>query len=92
MSFETFNYIEAGFWFVLALITFSASITKRAEPFKFVLLVASVGFVLFGISDIIEVSTGAWWRPWWLLALKASCVITFIWCFLRFKKISAGST
>jgi hypothetical protein len=35
-------------------------------------------FVLFGASDLIEVRTGAWWRPWWLLAWKAACVFALI--------------
>lgn len=31
----------------------------------------------FGVSDIIELQTGAWWRPWWLLLLKAACLLSF---------------
>lgn len=30
--------------------------------------------VLFGLSDAVEIWSGAWWRPWWLLVWKAACV------------------
>gem|GEM_PF-3089523 len=35
---------------------------------------ASVFLALFGVSDFVEVHTGAWWRPWWLLAWKGDCI------------------
>jgi hypothetical protein len=38
-------------------------------------LVAAVTLVLFGISDVVEVETGAWYRPWWLLVWKGVCVM-----------------
>jgi hypothetical protein len=45
--------------------------------------------VLFGISDLIEIFTGAWWRPWPLLMLKGCCLAGFLWCggqLLRLKR------
>lgn len=36
----------------------------------------AIALVLFGLSDAVEIWSGAWWRPWWLLAWKAACVIT----------------
>ncbi|WP_131818302.1 hypothetical protein [Planctopirus hydrillae] len=36
----------------------------------------AIALVLFGLSDAVEIWSGAWWRPWWLLASKAACVIT----------------
>jgi len=36
--------------------------------------VAALAFLLFAVSDAMEMRTGAWWRPWWLLAWKAACV------------------
>jgi hypothetical protein len=35
-------------------------------------------FAFFGLSDLVEVTTGAWWRPWWLLAWKAACLLGLI--------------
>jgi hypothetical protein len=40
---------------------------------------AAVTLVAFGISDYAEIRTGGeWWRPWWLLAWKATCVVTLM--------------
>jgi len=40
-------------------------------------LITALAFVAFGVSDIIEISTGARWHPWCLFALKAGGVLTF---------------
>lgn len=39
---------------------------------------ASVTFILFGVSDFIEMRTGAWYTPWTLFAFKAACVASFL--------------
>ncbi|KZN39399.1 hypothetical protein N480_00790 [Pseudoalteromonas luteoviolacea S2607] len=41
-------------------------------------LCASITLIAFGVSDIIEASTGAWWRPLSLLFFKAGCVLTLL--------------
>lgn len=33
---------------------------------------------VFGVSDLIEAQTGAWWEPWSLLVMKAACVLVFL--------------
>jgi hypothetical protein len=43
-------------------------------------------FVVFGVSDVIEAQTGAWWHPWWLFAMKALCVLGFLGAILQAKK------
>ncbi len=40
-------------------------------------------FVLFGLSDVVELQTGAWWRPWWLLVWKATCIAVLVSAALR---------
>jgi len=35
---------------------------------------AAVAFLAFAGTDLVEMQTGAWWRPWWLLVWKAACV------------------
>lgn len=42
---------------------------------------AMVVLILFGVSDFVEATTGAWWRPWWLFAWKAACVLGLVWVF-----------
>jgi hypothetical protein len=37
-----------------------------------------------GASDIVESRTGAWWRPWWLFAWKAVCVIALLFLFASY--------
>jgi hypothetical protein len=74
LALQIFNALEAAFWLVLAALT--AALGKRTRGFtprrQFALVVFLFGF---GISDIIEVFTGAWWRPLSLLALKAVCLV-----------------
>ncbi|MBN4057645.1 hypothetical protein JYT73_02205 [Pseudoalteromonas haloplanktis] len=93
MTIETFNHIEAGLWFSIGLgMLITAVIRRRDNRWLTLFLVATVAFTLFGVSDIIEAETGAWWKPLELLALKATCVLTFIWCYLKGKKLSAQNT
>jgi len=70
---QVFNALEAAFWLVLALLT--AALGHRARGFtprrQFALSIFLLGF---GISDIIEVFTGAWWKPLSLLVLKSVCL------------------
>jgi hypothetical protein len=49
-------------------------------------IVAGVLFVMFSVSEVIEVQTGAWWIPWWLpihkglviAGLIATCVVVVV--------------
>jgi hypothetical protein len=60
-------------WFVIALIL--AFRGHSQQPWRCLLPVA---FVVFGVSDLIEAQTGAWWEPWWLFVMKAACVLVFV--------------
>ena len=83
---KVFNYFEAGFWFVIAVALFCGA--KRSEPrVKRVGMIASLTFGIFGISDLIEAQTGAWWRPWWLFVIKTACVLVFADCLRRYRQI-----
>ena len=79
--FETGNYVEAGLWIAIAL-AFAASCVWRGSDKK-TCVAAALTFLLFGVSDIVEVQTGAWWRPWWLFAWKAACVLSMICLLVR---------
>jgi hypothetical protein len=71
-----FNQIEAALWFTIAL---SLAIWLRMQrPWRWLLPLA---FGVFGVSDLIEAQTGAWWDPWWLLVMKAACVLVFLLAF-----------
>jgi hypothetical protein len=62
------NYVEAAVWAAMGVIAL-LRLPTRAGVALAALLIA------FGISDLVETTTGAWYRPWWLLAWKATCVI-----------------
>lgn len=75
--FEIANYIEAGLWISIGLV-FAGFGTRRHGRRQRMCLIAAAAFLLFGVSDVIEVRTGAWWRPWPLLALKAACICVML--------------
>ena len=83
-----FNYVEAGIWFLFTLVLLIGVFKQgKHSPYFRNLIIASFFFLLFGISDIIEAHTGAWWKPLWLLILKGICLIAFVGCAYQYNKI-----
>lgn len=80
--FQDANLIEAMLWFAIAGV-FAISLLLPRRPARVDRAIAALAFALFGVSDLIERHTGAWWRPWWLLAIKAACVATFLVLLIR---------
>lgn len=76
-----FNAFEAGLWLAFAMIVFirfrGADVTVRRVSRSI-----AAFFVLFGISDVIEMKTGAWWRPPALLVFKGVCLAGLTGCFV----------
>jgi heme/copper-type cytochrome/quinol oxidase subunit 3 len=58
-------------------IGFAVIATRRRGTQRIRLFVLALAFLAFGLSDYLELQTGAWWRPLWLLVLKAACVAVF---------------
>lgn len=75
--FITSNYAEAGLWACIGLGFFLHALLAVGQKRRTSLL-AGATFIVFGASDIVETTTGAWWRPWWLLAWKVTCVVVFL--------------
>jgi hypothetical protein len=71
------NLIEAAFWIAIGL-AFLVTAFRRPPLIRNRCLFAAATFVLFGVSDLVEARTGAWWRPWWLLAWKATCIAAML--------------
>ncbi len=70
------NYAEAALWIAIGLgfaIVALARPTARRRA-----LLAAATLIAFGLSDIVETRTGAWWRPWWLFVWKAMCVAALL--------------
>lgn len=68
-----FNYVEAVLWVGISLV-FLFRIFREDKAPRGLYVVLIIGFFAFGISDLVEVQSGAWWRPWWLLLWKAACI------------------
>lgn len=75
---QIFNLAEAVLWFAVASILLIRS--RRPSTHRRLLRVSSAAFFLFGLSDLIEIFTRAWYQPIALLVLNVICVITLIAC------------
>lgn len=84
------NYLEAILWLVIAAgFAVAALLGKSGIPGR--LCIAAISFAAFGVSDVVEVQTGAWWRPWWLFAWKAACVACFLVLYIDYVRRRAKS-
>lgn len=90
---QIFNWFEAALWTVMSVLVFTIG-ARRARAGRSrhqrLHLVAAPTLVLFGISDVIEVYTGAWWSPWWLLLMKGSCLAVLAGCGLVLLRARGG--
>jgi hypothetical protein len=74
---DQFNVAEIVIWSAFALAF--AILTVRTSPEKRTRrAVLAVAFLAFAVSDYVEIQTGAWWTPWWLLLWKAACIGVFV--------------
>jgi hypothetical protein len=80
-----FNLIEAVFWIILAIVLAWHSWSSRAST-KRLGMIAALALAAFAVSDIVEIQTGAWYRPLWLLAWKAACLIILAACYVRYRQ------
>ncbi|MFC1678830.1 hypothetical protein ACFL2T_01230 [Elusimicrobiota bacterium] len=82
---ETFNLCEGILWSVLGAILLWRS-RKLDHPMHRLGGIGAITLFIFGVTDFIEVRTGAWWSPWWLLALKVLCVVILLWVGLSYRR------
>ncbi len=75
---DTFNGIEVVLWIALGLFIFFRAKQRNLKTWGW-----AISLILFGLSDVVELQTGAFWRPWWLLVWKAGCMGAFV-CLWRF--------
>ena len=71
------NLIEAALWLAVSLV-FIVKTFRASGRLRLAFLILAVSFAVFGTTDLIESDTGAWWKPLWLLGLKAACVAGFV--------------
>jgi len=84
-----FNAFESVFWIVIGLVVYWRSHRLSGASRK-VGAVAAAAFFLFGVSDVFEIASGAWWRPWPLLLLKVACVAVLAGCLAARKRAWRG--
>ncbi len=65
-----FNAVEAAWWIGLGIALFTVRVRPEAAFLRLPLFAV---LVLFGVSDVVEIWSGAWWRPWWLAVWKIAC-------------------
>jgi len=65
------NSVEAAVWISIGFLLFLGLKKGAVNSSKKDVVALSILFVAFGASDVVEVYSGAWWRPWWLLIWKA---------------------
>jgi hypothetical protein len=86
-TFVLSNRIEAGLWIGIATVLGIASAYLRGIERRDAIAAACV-FAMFGLSDVVESRTGAWWRPWWLLVWKGVCLLAFLLLLIRYVRRS----
>ena len=86
---EIGNHIEACLWFVVSIILAIKSLYSSGRM-RQVFVTLCGAFCVFGISDMIEAVTGAWWQPAWLLIMKAGCIVVFFFGFREYYRIKRG--
>jgi len=70
--FVVFNVCEGLLW--IGIAAGFAVVWQRKRRNGDLMLAAGLLFLAFGISDFVEIHTGAWFRPWWLLVWKGSAL------------------
>ena len=84
-AFVLSNRIEAALWTSIGIGFFIGARFNRGVIRRDALIAACV-FAIFGCSDLVEATTGAWWRPWWLLVWKGLCLLALLVLTIRYFK------
>lgn len=87
-EFVGFNLYEGSFWVLLGI---TSCVLNKFSPQKYnkITITAGIIFILFGISDYIEIKIGGFLYPiiWWLLIWKVACVIGMIFIIVWYLKL-----
>jgi len=75
--FEFINWGEVFLWPIIGFMCLIKAV-KEKNPKRVQLCILGVTFMVFGLTDFIELRTGAWWKPLGLLVLNALCVSNIV--------------
>jgi hypothetical protein len=81
---SVFNFFEALFWIAVAA-SFGVTYWWKRQNGD-LMLAAGLLLFEFGLSDFVEMRTGAWYRPWWLCVWKVTTVIALLVVFVLFRR------
>ena len=80
---QIFNFAEGWLWTIIALV-FAIQANRKTNKYQQLAFFGSLAFFAFGVSDFIEFTTGAWYRPWSLFVFKVLCVLGFLFLFRQY--------
>jgi len=89
MLVDAYNAFEVALWTVLGVVVAIRHRRSKSRLRRVAALATGLLF-LFAVSDVIEMQTGAWWRPWPLLVLKGACLVGLASCAHRLLSTSRG--
>ena len=82
-AFVLSNRVEALLWISISIGCVIAAIRHRGVIRRDLIFAFGV-FGIFGASDFVEATTGAWWRPWWLLVWKGLSILALLVLLVRY--------
>lgn len=74
---QIFNFAEGWLWTIIALVL-AIQANRKTNKHQKLAALGSLAFFAFGVSDFIEFTTGAWYRPWSLFVFKGLCVLALL--------------
>lgn len=90
MIVEMVNIVEIFWWIGCGIYLFVRS-RATEEPLRTQGRRAAMALAAFGVSDAVELWSGAWWKPWWLLVWKGICIVVLANCAISYLKNSRRS-
>ena len=82
--FRWFNFCEGIFWIAIAAGLVLIAACRRKDIG--LTLFAALLFAAFGISDFVEITTGGWYKPWWLALWKISCALGLLTAYILYQR------
>jgi hypothetical protein len=82
--FYIFNLCEGLLWTGIGVGFVVVLVRKRRNTD--LMIGTALLFLAFGLSDFVEIHTGGWYKPWWLLLWKASCLAGFAAVYALFRR------